>query len=147
MRALVQRVSSGAVCVGTEQLGAIGKGLVILLGVTHADTAADVDFLAEKCVNLRIFADEAGKMNRSLADLGGAALIVSQFTLYADCSHGRRPGFAEAAPPEQAERLYDLFVDRVKRSGIGVATGRFGAEMQLEIHNDGPVTLLVESRK
>ena len=120
--------------------------LVILLGVTGSDTLEDVRYLSAKCVELRIFEDEAGKMNRSLLDVGGAALIVSQFTLYGDASHGRRPSFTRAARPELAEPLYEAFIEAVRARGVPVGTGRFGAEMQLEIHNDGPVTILLESK-
>ncbi len=146
MRALVQRVTSGSVTIGGEIAGAIGPGLVILFGVTHADTPADAEYLAAKCAELRIFEDEAGKMNRSLLDVGGSALIVSQFTLYGDTSHGRRPSFTEAARPEQAIPLYEAFIAAVRTRGVRVETGKFGAEMQLEIHNDGPVTILLESK-
>ena len=139
MRALVQRAAAGRV-------GEIGKGLVILLGVTHSDTEKDAAFLAEKCMNLRIFEDDAGKMNRSLLDVGGEALIISQFTLYGDASHGRRPSFTEAARPEVAIPLYEKFVELCRGYGVRVATGRFGAEMLVSIRNDGPVTILAESR-
>lgn len=146
MRALVQRVTAGSVRIGGETVGAIGPGLVILVGVTHTDTLREVRFVAEKCVNLRIFEDAAGKMNRSLLEVGGSALVVSQFTLYGDCTAGRRPSFSEAARPEKAIPLYEAFVEQVRASGVSAATGRFGADMQLEIHNDGPVTLMVESK-
>ncbi len=147
MRALIQRVSSGSVSIAGETVGAIGPGLVILLGITHKDTEEDAAFLAEKCVNLRIFCDNDGKMNLSLLDTGGAALIVSQFTLYGDASHGRRPSFTEAARPETAVGLYEEFIRQVTGRGVPVQTGRFGADMQLAINNDGPVTLMIESRK
>ena len=146
MRALVQRAAAGSVDVAGERIGEIGKGLVILLGVTHSDTEKDVAFLAEKCMNLRIFEDDAGKMNRSLLDVGGEALIISQFTLYGDASHGRRPSFTEAARPEVAIPLYEKFVELCRGYGVRVATGRFGAEMLVSIRNDGPVTILAESR-
>ena len=146
MRALVQRAAAGSVDVAGERIGEIGKGLVILLGVTHSDTEKDAAFLAEKCMNLRIFEDDAGKMNRSLLDVGGEALIISQFTLYGDASHGRRPSFTEAARPEVAIPLYEKFVELCRGYGVRVATGRFGAEMLVSIRNDGPVTLLAESR-
>lgn len=146
MRALVQRAAAGSVDVAGEQIGEIGKGLVILLGVTHSDTEKDAAFLAEKCMNLRIFEDDAGKMNRSLLDVGGEALIISQFTLYGDASHGRRPSFTEAARPEVAIPLYEKFVELCRGYGVRVATGRFGAEMLVSIRNDGPVTILAESR-
>ncbi len=146
MRALLQRVTAGKVTIGGTTSGEIGPGLVILLGVTGSDTLEDVRYLSAKCVELRIFEDEAGKMNRSLLDVGGAALIVSQFTLYGDASHGRRPSFTRAARPELAEPLYEAFIEAVRARGVPVGTGRFGAEMQLEIHNDGPVTILLESK-
>ena len=146
MRALVQRAAAGSVDVAGERIGEIGKGLVILLGVTHSDAEKDAAFLAEKCMNLRIFEDDAGKMNRSLLDVGGEALIISQFTLYGDASHGRRPSFTEAARPEVAIPLYEKFVELCRGYGVRVATGRFGAEMLVSIRNDGPVTILAESR-
>ena len=146
MRALLQRVTAGKVTIGGTTSGEIGPGLVILLGVTGSDTLEDVRYLSAKCVELRIFEDEAGKMNRSLLDVGGAALIVSQFTLYGDASHGRRPSFTRAARPELAEPLYEAFIEAVRARGVPVGTGRFGAEMQLEIHTDGPVTILLESK-
>ncbi len=146
MRALVQRVRAGSVEIGGECAGRIAHGLVILLGITHTDTVDDVRFIAEKCVNLRIFEDEAGKMNLSLLDTGGEALIVSQFTLYGDTAHGRRPSFTDAARPETAVPLYEAFIEAVKQYGVKTGTGRFGADMQVTILNDGPVTLMVESR-
>ncbi len=147
MRALIQRVKRGSVTVDNRITGEIGHGVVILLGITHADDLRDVRYLAEKCAHLRIFEDEAGKMNRSVLDIGGAALVVSQFTLYGDASQGRRPSYSDAARPEQAEPLYEAFVTAVRNYDIPVGTGVFGAEMALELLNDGPVTLLVESRK
>lgn len=146
MRALVQRAARGSVDVAGERIGEIGPGLVILLGITHSDTEKEAAFVAEKCMNLRIFEDEAGKMNRSLLDIGGEALVVSQFTLYGDASHGRRPSFTEAARPEQANPLYETFVELCRGYGVRVATGRFGADMKLSLVNDGPVTIMVESR-
>ncbi len=146
MRALVQRVSRGAVKVDDEIVGQIGHGLVILLGVSHDDGSEEVNFVADKCVNLRIFEDDAGKMNRSLLEVGGEALVISQFTLYGDCRKGRRPGFNDAALPEHAIPLYEEFIARVEKSGVKAATGIFGASMQVEIINEGPVTLLVESK-
>ena len=146
MRALVQRVSQAGISINGEPGGRIGAGLVILLGITHTDTAKDVDFLVEKCANLRIFEDDAGKMNLSLKDIGGGALIVSQFTLYGDASKGRRPSFTAAAAPDTAEPLYDMFVEHFRREVARVETGSFGADMQVDLVNDGPVTLLVESR-
>lgn len=145
MRAVVQRVSEASVTVDHRTVGAIGPGLLVLLGVATADTAAEAGFLARKIANLRIFEDEAGKMNRSLLDTGGKLLAVSQFTLLADCRRGRRPSFVEAAPPARAERLYEAFVDTVRRAGVPVATGRFRAMMQVSLVNDGPVTILLES--
>lgn len=146
MRALIQRVSSGSVKISDKTVGKIGQGLVILLGITHDDTEADVKFLADKCVNLRIFCDEDDKMNRSLLDIGGEALIISQFTLYGDARKGRRPGFSEAARPKHAIPLYENFIQAVKERKIKVATGEFGAEMLVDIKNDGPVTLMLESK-
>ena len=146
MIAVVQRVTRSRVTVDGSVVGAIGPGLNVLLGVAEGDGEADVDYLAAKIVNLRIFEDEAGKMNRSLCDTGGQMLVISQFTLLGDCRKGRRPSFAHAAEPEVARRLYRGFVDRVRDLGIEVATGSFGAMMQVSIENDGPVTLLVNSR-
>ena len=145
MRALVQRVSQASVSVDAAKVAEIGKGMLILLGVGHEDGPEDLRFVAEKCANLRIFEDDDGKMNRSLLDVGGEALIVSQFTLYGDTRKGRRPGFTRAAPPEIAEPTYERFAQSLRDLGIQVATGVFGAHMSVEIHNDGPVTLLVES--
>lgn len=144
MRALVQRVSSASVVVDGKTVGAIGKGLLILLGVRRGDGEPELAFVAEKCVHLRIFEDEAGKMNRSLLDHGGAALVVSQFTLYGDARKGRRPSFVEAAPPAESEPVYEKFVHRLGEYGVDVQTGVFGAEMAVHLVNDGPVTLLLE---
>ena len=144
MRALVQRVRKGSVTIDGKVNGAIEQGLVILLGVTHTDTEKDADFVADKCVDLRIFEDENGKMNKSLEDIGGSILLVSQFTLYAATRKGRRPSFDAAARPEHAEPLYEYFIRKLRSRGITVETGIFGADMQVEIHNDGPVTMLVE---
>ena len=127
--------------------GAIGCGLVILLGVKDGDTAEDSEYLADKCANLRIFADEQGKFNRSCLDVGGEALVISQFTLYGDTRKGRRPNFMRAADPGISVPLYEQFIENLKALGISVKTGIFGAMMQLEIHNDGPVTLMVESKE
>ncbi len=147
MRLLIQRAAKGSVSIGGEVVGQIGQGLVILVGVTHTDTAADAEYLANKCVHLRIFTDKQGKMNLSLLDVGGGALIVSQFTLYGDCVKGRRPGFDNAARPELAEPLYETFVELVKKLGVKqVETGRFGADMLVKIDNDGPVTFLIDSK-
>lgn len=144
MRVLVQRVKAAAVRIDGRVVGEVGTGVMALLGVAHADTAAEVDFLADKLVNLRIFEDEAGKMNRSLLDVGGAALVVSQFTLYGDCRKGRRPSFTDAAAPAVAIPLYERFVAQVRAAGVTVGTGEFGADMEVEIHNSGPVTLMLE---
>ena len=146
MRAVVQRVSEAAVRVEGEVAGAIGPGLMVLLGVGRGDAEKDADDLADKVVHLRVFPDEAGKMNRSVAEAGGAVLVVPQFTLYGDCRKGRRPSFVGAAPPEVAVPLYEAFVNAVKALGVPVATGRFGADMQVELVNDGPVTLVVEAK-
>ena len=145
MRAVVQRVRSARVIVGDEVVGAIDRGLLVLLGVAPNDTAAEGQWLADKIVGLRIFADDDGKMNRSVADIGGAVLVVSQFTLYGDCRKGRRPSFVGAAPPEIAEPLYNRFLDAVRALGVPTAAGRFGAMMQVELVNDGPVTLILET--
>lgn len=147
MRAVVQRVSSASVTVAGETVGQIDAGLVVLLGVGHGDTADESQQLAAKIVELRIFGDDEGKMNRSLADVGGAMLVVSQFTLFGDCRKGRRPSFIEAAPPELAERLYEDFVAAVALFGIKVATGRFRQHMDVALVNDGPVTLLLDSQR
>ncbi len=146
MRAVVQRVSHAQVVVEGEVIGAIGRGLLILLGVTQTDTPGQADWLADKIVGLRIFPDDDDKMNRSLLDVNGGMLIVSQFTLYGDCAKGRRPSFVAAAPPETAIPLYERFIEAVKALGVPVATGRFGAMMQVELLNDGPVTLIVDSK-
>jgi D-tyrosyl-tRNA(Tyr) deacylase len=147
MRAVVQRVSRASVEVDGEVVGRIGRGWLVLLGVARGDGDDDADRLAEKVANLRAFADEQGKMNRSVRESGGAVLVVSQFTLLADCRGGRRPSFTEAAEPAEAERLYLRFVDRVAAEGVSVATGRFRAMMNVELLNDGPVTFLLDSRK
>jgi D-tyrosyl-tRNA(Tyr) deacylase len=145
MRAVVQRVKQARVEVDKAVAGEIGPGLLVLLGVARPDAAADADFLADKIVNLRIFPDDAGKMNRSLIETGGALLVVSQFTLYGDCRKGRRPSFDNAAPAEQARTLYEHFVAAARRGGVHVETGVFQAMMAVSLTNDGPVTLLVES--
>ena len=147
MRAVVQRVSSASVSVDGEIVGQIGEGLLVLLGVAAGDTEEDVRYMAEKCVHLRIFEDEAGKMNRSLLDVGGQMLVVSQFTLLGDCRKGRRPSFIAAAPPEEGNRLYEAFCDAVRAYGVHVATGRFQAMMDVALVNRGPVTILIDSRK
>jgi D-tyrosyl-tRNA(Tyr) deacylase len=145
MRAVIQRVSQARVKVEESVLGEIGLGLLALLAVAKPDTAADAEFLADKILNLRVFPDEAGKMNRSLLDTGRDLLVVSQFTLYGDCRKGRRPSFDAAAPAEQARALYERFVEVARRSGVHVETGVFQAHMAVSLVNDGPVTLLVES--
>ena len=146
MRAVVQRVTRARVEIEGAVVGEIGLGLLVLLGAAKSDTAADAEFLAAKIPNLRIFADEAGKMNRSLLDTGGALLAVSQFTLYGDCRKGRRPSFDSAAPTEQARALYEHFLTAVRRTGVPLQTGVFQADMAVSLTNDGPVTLIVESR-
>jgi D-tyrosyl-tRNA(Tyr) deacylase len=146
MRAVVQRVRSARVTVEGAVVGEIGKGLLVLLGIAHGDSSEQASWLAEKVVGLRIFEDDAGKMNHSLDEVGGAMLIVSQFTLYGDCRKGRRPSFVEAAPPEVAVPLYEGFIRTVQALGVKVGTGRFGAMMQVELINDGPVTLIVDAK-
>jgi len=145
MRACIQRVSEARVTVDGEATGQIGRGLVVLLGVGVGDGKSEMSWLAEKIVGLRVFEDDAGKMNRSLAEVGGAMLVVSQFTLYGDCRKGRRPSFTTAAPPELAERLYEEFVERVRSCEIAVATGRFREHMLVSLVNDGPVTLWIDT--
>lgn len=144
MRAVVQRVSRASVSVGGEVVGEIGRGVVVLVGVTHGDVAAQAEWLARKIAGLRIFEDDEGKINAGLLDVGGAALVISQFTLYADARKGRRPSFTAAAPPEVAEPLVERFVQVLQDHGVPVETGVFGAHMLVEIHNDGPVTILLE---
>ncbi|MEN6459584.1 MAG: D-aminoacyl-tRNA deacylase [Thermoguttaceae bacterium] len=146
MRACVQRVRHASVTVAREVCGHIGPGLLVLLGVAPDDAESDAVWLAKKIAGLRVFEDPNGKMNLALADMGGAMLVVSQFTLLGDCRHGRRPDFTAAAPPELAERLYEVFVHAVAQQGVPVATGRFRQHMEVELVNDGPVTLIVESR-
>ena len=147
MRAVIQRVSSARVRVEGKILGEIGKGFLVLLGVGKEDTEKDADWLAEKIVGLRVFEDEQGKFNFSLKEVGGEILIVSQFTLYGDCRKGRRPSFDHSAPPELAEKLYNYFVEKVKEKGIKVATGKFQALMEVELVNQGPVTLIIDTQK
>lgn len=147
MRAVVQRVSRAKVTVHGEITGEIGLGLLVLLGVGHQDSEADVQYLADKIAGLRIFEDDAGKMNRSVRDMGGSILAVSQFTLYGDVRRGKRPSFDDAAPPEQARRLYELFVERIRVAGLRCETGRFQEMMQVELVNEGPVTILLDSGK
>jgi D-aminoacyl-tRNA deacylase len=146
MRVVLQRVKSASVVAGTEVTGRIGKGLLVLLGVAISDTIGDAEYLADKTVNLRIFEDENLKMNRSLLDIGGEILVVSQFTLLGDCRKGRRPSFVNAAPPELADKLYRQFVDRIRQKDVSVKTGRFQAKMTVSLVNDGPVTLIMDSK-
>lgn len=146
MRAVIQRVKSSSVTVGDDLIGKIGKGLLVLLGVATSDKIDDAKYLADKIVNLRIFEDEDHKLNRSLIDMGGEMLVVSQFTLLGDCKKGRRPSFVKAAPPELANELYQQFVERVRQKGVTVKTGRFQTMMEVSLINDGPVTLIVESK-
>ncbi len=144
MRVLLQRVRRASVTVAGETVGEIGHGILLFIGITAGDARADADWLAKKAAGLRIFEDEAGKMNKSLLDIGGDALVVSQFTLYADCRKGRRPGFDAAGDPAAANELYEYFVERLKTEGGGhVATGRFGADMLVSLENDGPATFLL----
>ena len=145
MRAVVQRVTQASVTVQEETVGRIGEGLLVLLGVADDDDPRDADWMAAKIVNLRIFEDEAGKMNRSLLDDQGEILVVSQFTLYGDCRKGRRPSFVKAAAPKKGEALYLRFLEQVRKQGVTTATGRFRSRMAVTLVNDGPVTLLVES--
>ena len=147
MKALLQRVTGATVSVAGEVVGRIGRGLVIFVGVASGDTEKDTPYLIQKIINLRIFSDEAGKFNLSALDIKGELLVVSQFTLLADTSKGRRPSFIEAAPPAQAEELFEQFVEQARATGLKVATGRFQQYMQVEIHNDGPVTILLDSRE
>jgi len=147
VRAVIQRVSRAKVTVGGEVVGEIGPGLLVLLGVGSGDTRADADYLAEKTIGLRIFEDLDGKMNLSLADTGGALLVVSQFTLYGDVRRGKRPSFDGAAPPQEAKDLYEYFVEKIRAVGLRCKTGRFQEMMQVELVNEGPVTILLDSSK
>ena len=147
MTAVVQRVSRASVTVDGETVGAIGRGLMILLGVTHGDGEEEARWLAGKVAGLRIYEDAEGKMNRGLLDVGGSALVVSQFTLYGDCRKGNRPSFVDAAHPEKAEDLYEVFLEQLKQSGLRIASGRFQAMMDISLVNQGPVTVLLDSRK
>ncbi|MCW5202756.1 D-tyrosyl-tRNA(Tyr) deacylase [Desulfobulbus sp. US1] len=147
MRAVIQRVTSAKVTVDDRQTGAIGEGLLVLLGVHKDDEQKDITWLTDKIINLRIFEDEDGKMNHSLVDTGGSMLIVSQFTLLADCRKGRRPSWSEAAPPDKARQLYEEFIQAVADSGITTATGEFQAMMEVSLVNSGPVTILLDSHK
>ncbi len=147
MRAVIQRVSRASVKIDGRTQGFIQHGMLVLLGIRAGDTTTDLQWLAEKVINLRIFEDQEGKMNRSLTDFDGEMLIISQFTLYGDCRKGRRPGFSSAAPPEIAEPLYQQFIEEVRNRQVKVATGIFQATMEVELVNDGPVTLLLDSEK
>ena len=147
MRAVLQRVTRASVVVDGAEVGRIATGWLVLLGVARTDVDADADWMADKVANLRAFEDDAGKMNRSALDVGGEVLVISQFTLLGDCRTGRRPSFIEAAGPAEADRLYRRFHERVAAAGLTVATGVFRAQMQVELVNDGPVTLLLDSRK
>jgi D-tyrosyl-tRNA(Tyr) deacylase len=147
MRAVVQRVSRAQVTVDKKLVGEIGRGLMVLLGVTHADTEADADYLADKILGLRVFEDENGKMNLDTPAVEGGILVVSQFTLYGDVRRGKRPSFDSAAPPQRARQLYEYFVERIRSAGLPCQTGRFQEMMQVELVNDGPVTILLDSTK
>jgi D-tyrosyl-tRNA(Tyr) deacylase len=144
MRVVLQRVSKASVTINGRVAGAIGRGFCLLVGFTHGDTPAQVDWMAEKVAGLRLFSDADGKMNLGLEEVGGALLVVSQFTLYGDTAKGRRPSFIDAARPELAIPLYERFLDALRSRGLSVAAGEFGADMQVEIHNDGPVTLILD---
>ncbi len=145
MRVCIQRVSEAKVAVAAETVGQIGAGLLVLLGVSAEDSEKDLNWLVQKVVNLRIFEDDEGKMNRSLLDVGRALLVVSQFTLYGDCRKGRRPSYVAAAPPEKAEPMIDQFVELARGQGVAVETGRFRADMQVTLTNDGPVTIWIDT--
>ena len=147
MKALIQRVLQASVSVDSKVIGEIGRGLVVLVGVTSLDSEKDVNYLVDKVANLRIFSDEAGKFNISALEIGGEILIISQFTLLADTRKGRRPSFTGAALPQQAETLFNLFVEQMQSTGLTVATGQFQAHMLVEIHNDGPVTIMLDSKE
>jgi D-aminoacyl-tRNA deacylase len=147
MRAVIQRVSRACVTVGNEVVGEIGRGLLVLLGVAKDDQEADADYLAGKVVGLRVFEDDAGKMNKSLTEVAGQVLVISQFTLYGDVRRGKRPSFDAAAPPERARALYEYFAGRIRDAGLCCETGRFQEMMQVEVVNDGPVTILLDSSK
>lgn len=147
MRSVIQRVTRASVEVQGEMLGKIGKGLLVLLGVSDDDTDADLEYMAEKISGLRIFEDEEEKMNLSIADIGGEFLVVSQFTLYGDCRKGKRPSFTAAGRPDYANEMYEKFVSVLRKKGFSVQTGKFGVDMKVELVNDGPVTLLIDSKK
>lgn len=146
MRAVVQRVSQSRVVVAQEEIAKIGHGLLVLLGIAKGDAPSDADYLADKIIHLRIFEDENGKMNRSLIEIGAQLLVVSQFTLLGDCRKGRRPSFIDAAEPEAADELYEYLVDQIRQKGVCVQTGRFRAMMSVSLINDGPVTLVIDSK-
>lgn len=146
MKIVIQRVIKSSVTIDHQVIGSIERGLLVLIGVAEKDNHQDADYLVEKIINLRIFEDKQGKMNRSLLETGGQMLVVSQFTLLGDCSKGRRPSFIEAAVPEKAVRLYEYFIEKVRDNGIHVETGQFGAMMDVSLVNDGPVTLVLESK-
>lgn len=147
MRAVVQRTTDANVTIDNTIVGAIGHGLVVLLGIHAEDSQTEINWMADKVINLRIFEDDEGKMNLSLKDIGGQMLIISQFTLYGDCRKGRRPGYSSAAPPAIAEPIYQQFVEEIQSRGVTVATGTFQASMQVKLVNDGPVTLMLDSQK
>jgi D-aminoacyl-tRNA deacylase len=147
VRAILQRVSRAAVRVGSRTLGAIGPGFVVLLGVARDDTERDAEFMVDRTIGLRVFADAQGKMNLAIGSVGGELLVISQFTLLADTEAGRRPSFSAAAPPDEARRLYEHFLSLVKKTGVKVEQGEFGAMMELELVNDGPVTIILDSRR
>jgi len=147
MRAVIQRVKSSSVVVSNQEVGAIGEGMMVLVGAGQEDTESDADYIAKKIVDLRIFEDSEGKMNLSVEDTGGSVLLVSQFTLYGDCRKGRRPSFVQALEPDEAKRLVDYVAKRISERGIQVRTGVFGADMKVELVNDGPVTLLLDSKR
>ena len=146
MRAVIQRVSEAKVTIGRDTVGQIGRGYMVLLGIEDVDTEQDADYICDKIIGLRVFEDDQGKMNRGILDVNGAILLISQFTLYGDARHGRRPSFIKAARPEQAIPLYEYAIRRLSQS-VSVETGRFGAEMQVALVNDGPVTILLESKR
>jgi D-tyrosyl-tRNA(Tyr) deacylase len=147
LRAVVQRVKNACVRISSDSRGKIGTGLLVFLGVEEEDSFKDVEYLADKIVNLRVFEDNNGKMNLTVKDIGGSLLVVSQFTLYGDCRKGRRPSFSQAASPEKANTLYEEFIKRARTHNISVETGVFQAHMEVELVNDGPVTMLLDSKK